>query len=424
MAQRDKVAPETELVINEWIFFIRDWCDPEDARRLFATHADLESDSRSAGAAQCPNWADPRANGSAVGINRKSLGWSASAAHFAYGYGRLALAGFRYIGLDDLACGPYPDNEPAVTGMDWQTGEPNARFFVVKMLISALGSGPKALLHANVTQTGSAPPALPKAGQIGTGFCDHTAPGGDCDSDAKGSVDTSSWPSNGSLAACVANVSDCTRANYVSFSAANHDCSWFASCDFADLQPSDAGYRTEVIRPTAPASASIELFALPFILQHDHAPYSKGQRGLLLVNKVHTAATVTLDATMVGGVATVLQGIGAEPGFTVPSVRLIAADRRLSLGPYGVATVMAGSGSDTPAELRHGVKHDDDARASPTPFDPPLMLWDGACGPAPIIASAATLNPLNVHQGTICELPASRSRRAPPPPPCAPPSPL
>ena len=65
-----------------------------------------------------------------MGINRKSLGWSASAAHFAYGYGRLALAGFRYIGLDDLACGPYPDNEPAVTGLDWQTGEPNARFFV------------------------------------------------------------------------------------------------------------------------------------------------------------------------------------------------------------------------------------------------------------------------------------------------------
>ena len=126
---------------------------------LTITRSSIVNSSRSAGAAPCPNWADPRANGSAVGINRKSLGWSASAAHFAYGYGRLALAGFRYIGLDDLACGPYPDNEPAVTGMDWQTGEPNARFFVVKMLISALGSGPKALLHANVTQTGSAPPA-------------------------------------------------------------------------------------------------------------------------------------------------------------------------------------------------------------------------------------------------------------------------
>jgi len=210
----------------------------------------------------------------------------------------------------------------------------------------------------------------------------------------------------------------------VSFSAANHDCSWFASCDFANLQPSDAGYKTEVIRPTAPASDSTKLFALAFVLQHDHAPYSKGQRGLLLVNKVHTAATVTLDATMVGGVATVLQGVGAEPGFTVPSVRLIAADRRLSLGPYGVATVMAGSGSDTPAELRHGLKHDDDARASPTPFDPPLMLWDGACGPRIHHRLLSISHSLNAHQGTTCELPASRSRRAPPLPPCAPPSPL
>ena len=37
---------------------------------------------------------------------------------------------------------------------------------------------------------------------------------------------------------------------------------------------------------------------------------------------------------------------------------------------------------DSAELLRHGLKHDDvDARPSPAPFDPPLMLWDGACGP-------------------------------------------
>ena len=313
---------------------------------MFEAYADLRpKQSLRPDRPQCPNWADPRANGSAVGINRKSLGWSAAAAHFAYGYGRLALARFRYIGLDDLACGPFPDNEPAVTGLDWQTGEPNARAHVVKMLVDALGSGPKALLHANVTKAGSVPPALPKAGAIRSGFCDHTATGGNCNTTAKGSIDTSSWLNN-SLAACVANVTAaaCERANYVSFSAVHHDCSWFASCDFTDLKTSDAGYKTEVVRPTAPTDASSSLFALPFILQHDHTPYSKGQRGLLLVNKVHTSTAVTLDATMIGGVATVLQGVGAEPGFSVPSTRMVKSDRRLSLGPYGVATVMAKSG--------------------------------------------------------------------------------
>jgi hypothetical protein len=58
VTQRDKVAPQTELVINEWIFFIDDWCNADDARRLFKAHADLESDSRSD--SRCPNWADPR----------------------------------------------------------------------------------------------------------------------------------------------------------------------------------------------------------------------------------------------------------------------------------------------------------------------------------------------------------------------------
>ena len=62
------------------------------------------------------------------------LGWNAAAAQFAYGYAQLALRRYLYVGNDDLACGPWPDNEPATTGVDWQTGQPNAKFYVVQML--------------------------------------------------------------------------------------------------------------------------------------------------------------------------------------------------------------------------------------------------------------------------------------------------
>jgi hypothetical protein len=84
------------------------WCDEDDARRLFAAHPDLSSDPRTGsagggGGGGCPNWQDSRANGSAVGVNRRTLGWSASAAHFGYGYAQLALQGFKYHLRDTMA---------------------------------------------------------------------------------------------------------------------------------------------------------------------------------------------------------------------------------------------------------------------------------------------------------------------------------
>lgn len=118
-------------------------------------------------------------------------------------YGRLALVGYQSIANDDLACGVWPDNEPAVTGLDWQSGQPNAKFWVVQLLAKALGAGPKALL--NVTLRWAAPPAPPPpAGTVAAGYCDATsgAPS-DCNSDAKGSWSTKGW-ANETLAACVA----------------------------------------------------------------------------------------------------------------------------------------------------------------------------------------------------------------------------
>ena len=48
-------------------------------------------------------------------INRKTLGWNGAAACFAYGYGKLALQGFKYVGDDQLIGGPVSCHAPRAT---------------------------------------------------------------------------------------------------------------------------------------------------------------------------------------------------------------------------------------------------------------------------------------------------------------------
>ena len=43
-----------------------------------------------------------------VAINRKTLGWNAAAATFAYGYGTLATLGYKFVGQDQLIGGTWP----------------------------------------------------------------------------------------------------------------------------------------------------------------------------------------------------------------------------------------------------------------------------------------------------------------------------
>ena len=44
--------------------------------------------------------------------------------------------------MDQLVAGPAPDNFPSVAMLDWTTGQPNAKYWAVKML-AALGTGRK-----------------------------------------------------------------------------------------------------------------------------------------------------------------------------------------------------------------------------------------------------------------------------------------
>ena len=57
------------------------------------------------------------------------------------------------MGADQLVGGVWPDNEPAVSCLDWQTGEPNAKYWAVQMLANALGSVPKTIYNSTVTST-------------------------------------------------------------------------------------------------------------------------------------------------------------------------------------------------------------------------------------------------------------------------------
>jgi hypothetical protein len=132
-AARRVLAPQTEVVLNEFCTFVDDWCDA--ASRVNGS---------------CPDWHHPAAKGTR--INRATLGWSASAAAYAYAFGRLAVQGaFKHVTMDQLVAGPWPDNFPSVASLDWQSGEPNAKYWVVRMLATELGAGAKQVYNTTTT---------------------------------------------------------------------------------------------------------------------------------------------------------------------------------------------------------------------------------------------------------------------------------
>ena len=88
-----------------------------------------------------------------LGINRATWSWNAAAAVFALGYATLAELGYKYVGADQLVGGTWPDNEPAVSCLDWQTGEPNVKYYAIKMLADTVGTTASKTIY-NSTLTG------------------------------------------------------------------------------------------------------------------------------------------------------------------------------------------------------------------------------------------------------------------------------
>ena len=340
VADRDAKAPEAELVLNEWIPMIQDWCDEGDAARAFAEHGSaLERDSDSG----CPSWQDPKSN--ATRANRKTLSWNMAAASFAYGYGLLALRGYKYVGADQLIGGPFPDNNPGVSCVCWKSGQVNSKFWAIKMLANALGAGPKSLFNASFTPSGPPPPPF-RPGTTATGTCGVTlvcTTSNCCNTQASGG-----FPWDGSItniSACAAKAKSCGMANFVSYSSAQKDCSWYRDCDMSQLlHPSTWHGESEVLKSVPQVARPPQVFAMPY------ARHDTGVRGVLLVNKVGTPIVITLNvgagsrcpnATAALVLDGSIDGLTAdpEPGFVPPVERLIGVDCKLALGPFAVALV-------------------------------------------------------------------------------------
>ncbi|MGD0223667.1 MAG: glycosyl hydrolase family 39 [Terriglobia bacterium] len=67
--------------------------------------------------------------------------WNLSGALYAYVYGELAALGIEYDGESQLV--GYPTQFPSVSMVDWVTGQPNARYWVLKLLHDSFGPGDK-----------------------------------------------------------------------------------------------------------------------------------------------------------------------------------------------------------------------------------------------------------------------------------------
>lgn len=65
--------------------------------------------------------------------------WNLSGALYAYLFGRLNVMGIDVVGESQLV--GYPTQFPSVTMLDWSTGKPNARYWVLKLLRENFGPG-------------------------------------------------------------------------------------------------------------------------------------------------------------------------------------------------------------------------------------------------------------------------------------------
>lgn len=78
-----------------------------------------------------------------------SIYWMRSGAFFAYLYGNFAAMGVDVVGGSELI--DYPGMAAASTLVNWDTGEPNARYWVLKLLRENLGPGDKLLAAESYT---------------------------------------------------------------------------------------------------------------------------------------------------------------------------------------------------------------------------------------------------------------------------------
>ena len=78
--------------------------------------------------------------------------WNLSGAMYAYVFGEVAKLSIQIVGESQMV--GYPGQWPLVSMVDWNTGQPNARFWVLKLLRSNFGPGDKLVATNIVTPLG------------------------------------------------------------------------------------------------------------------------------------------------------------------------------------------------------------------------------------------------------------------------------
>jgi hypothetical protein len=81
--------------------------------------------------------------------------WNLAGAMYAYIFGELTRMGIDVAGESQLV--GYPTQFPSVTMVDWTTGQPNARYQVLKLLRDSFAPGDRLVANA---QAGPFPPPL------------------------------------------------------------------------------------------------------------------------------------------------------------------------------------------------------------------------------------------------------------------------
>ena len=277
-------------------------------------------------------------------MHRTTLGWNAAAASFAYAFGVLSERRFGWVGADQLIGGVWPDNEPAVASLDWTTGEPNAKYWAVRMLARRLGATPRKLFPARIS--GGPPPPTP--GAMGNGTCGATNYGGDCSVLDRGAWNTTSEGIS-DLASCVARCQrGCSKCEFVSLSLKNEDCSWYQACDLQRLLPISS-YVSEAVAPRSDPSQDVYALGMRLSATASGSGSAKkttanpsageDERVVLLVSKVARPTRIDLGTEAAGASAEVLEGVGEEPGMAPPKLRAADASGTLALGPFGIALV-------------------------------------------------------------------------------------
>eukprot|EP00729_Bicosta_minor_P000930 gene930-18600_t len=314
-ALKRKTGQATEMVLNEFIPFVNDWCDLDT----------VPVKKGSPPATSCPNSQDPAASGNepnlqkakGTGINRKTWAWNSAAACFAFGYATLAELQYKYVGQDQLIGGTWPDNEPSVSCMDWQTGQPNAKYWVTNLLAQTVGtSQSKTIFNSTIT------PPQPASKSRWTYMPGALAKGNDV-----------APPANITLAAAEAKCIQLKEKGCIgiTFHSDSETPTGIVQAYFKSSSDSgdvDKGWRTYMLDFKAP----LPLFVLPYDLQ--------GSKGVVLINKLNTEQVVQLEGVKGGEASCVEVDVTVEePGFVPPISKSISASGTITLGPFSVAVV-------------------------------------------------------------------------------------